>query len=213
MKTTSIMTLTAVLGLLFISGCIKNIVDIHPAQSLADESKNVVKGGNVHVLPMKKESLILEVEPGVTNLDPGWAYLKVKSENVSDTDAIKPSEFVTTVDITKMMQERTIEALQQAGFKVTEGEGIPVGADLIIAPSLQAAFVSSDLASPSAILRVMANFKNAKTGSNMTILIVGRGQSYLHFTLAQGLERAMNEAVENYQTHLIQDTRDFRGSL
>lgn len=213
MKTTRFALLAAVLGtLLLVSGCLKNAVGIRSIQSLSTEKKSVASG-NIHVLPMKKESLILEVEPGITNLDPGWAYLKAKPESVSDSDAMKPSEFVTTVDITKLMQERTIAALQRAGYKVTEGEGIPVGADVIIAPSLQAAFVSSDPASPSAILRVMANFRNAKTGSSVTLLIIGRGQSYLHFTVAQGLERAMNEAVENYQTNLVQDTRDFRGTL
>ena len=214
MKTKRFITSAAVLATLtFLSGCGENRFAIRPSERISTEHQSVAKG-NVHIMPMKKDSWIIEVTPGVTNLDPNWASLKLKAIGGSDSSTLKPSEFVTTADMTKLMQEKTIEALQQAGFKVTEGDTIPGEADVIIAPLLQAAFVSlPSPSSPSAIVRVRVEFKNVKTGSSITNLIVGYGQSFMYFTLAQGLERAMDEAMVNYQRNLIQETKDFQGSL
>jgi hypothetical protein len=216
MKTKSCLTSAVALALAtlsFLTGCVENRFVIQPAEHIATEHQSVAKG-KIHLMPMKKDAWIIEVTPGVTNLDPNWASLKLKSVGSPDRDALKPSEFVTTADMTKLMQERTFQALQQAGFQVSEGDSIPDGADLVIAPLLQAAFVSlPSPSSPSAIVRVRVEIKNVKTGTSITTLIVGYGQSFMYFTLAQGLERAMDEAMENYQKHLIQDTKDFQGSL
>jgi hypothetical protein len=213
MKTKHFISCSAVLATLtFFSGCAESRFVIRSAEHVAAEHQIVVKG-NIHIMPMKKDLWIIEVTPGVTNLDPTWASLKLKSTGGSDSDSIKPSEFVTTADMTRLMQEKTFEALQQAGFKVTQGDSIPAEADVIVAPLLQAAFVSlPSPSSPSAIVRVRVDFKNVKTGSSITTLVVGYGQSLIYFTLAQGLERAMDEAMGNYQRNLIQDTKDFQGS-
>jgi len=214
MKTTRCLALALALGTLaLLSGCAGNGVAIRSAERVAIEHHSQAKG-TIHIMPMKKDSLVIEVEPGVTNLDPDWATFKLRSTTAPDREALKPSEFVTSVDITKLMQDRTIQALQEAGFKVTEGDSIPGGVDVIIAPLLQAAFVSlPSPSSPSAVVRVRVDFKNTKTGLSITNLIVGYGQSLLYFTQAQGLEWAMDEAMANYQRNLIQDTKDFQGSL
>jgi hypothetical protein len=214
MKTNQLIKYSAVLATLtFLSGCGENQFVIRHAERVAEEHQSVAKG-NIHIMPMKKDLWIIEVTPGVTNLDPNWASLKLKSMGSSDAEAIKPSEFVTSADMTRLMQDRTIKALQEGGFKVTVGDSIPAGTDLIIAPLLQAAFVSlPSPSSPSAIVRVRIDFKNVKTGSSITTLVVGYGQSLIYLTLAQGLERAMDEAMGNYQKNLLQDTKDFQGSL
>ena len=214
MKTKQFISFTAVLATLaFLSGCGENRFVIRSAEHVAAEHQSVVKG-NIHIMPMKKDLWIIEVTPGVTNLDPNWASLKLKSVGGSDSDSIKPSEFVTNADMAKLMQERTLEALLEAGFKVTVGDSIPAETDVIITPLLQAAFVSlPSPSSPSAIVRVRVDFKNIKTGASITTLVVGYGQSLIYFTLAQGLERAMDEAMGNYQRNLLQDTKDFQGSL
>jgi hypothetical protein len=214
MKTNQFIKYAAVLAALTcLSGCGENRFAIRSAERVATERQSAAKG-NIHIMPMKKDLWIIEVTPGVTNLDPNWASLKIKSTGRSDAEAIKPSEFVTSVDMTKLMQEKTIEALQEAGFKVTVGDSIPSGTDVIIKPLLQAAFVSlPSPSSPSAIVRVRVDFKNVKTGSSITTLVVGYGQSLIYLTLAQGLERAMDEAMGNYQRNLLQDTKDFQGSL
>jgi hypothetical protein len=213
MKTNQLIKYSAVLATLtFLSGCGENQFVIRPAERVAEEHQSGAKG-NIHIMPMKKDLWIIEVTPGVTNLDPNWASLKLKSAGSSDAEAIKPSEFVTSADMTKLMQDRTIKALEEAGFKVTVGDSVPAETDVIIAPLLQAAFVSlQSPSSPSAIVRVRVDFKSVKTGSSITTLVVGYGQSLIYFTLAQGLERAMDEAMENYQRNLLQDTKDFQGS-
>jgi len=216
MKTTRCSALALALGIFaLLSGCSENGVRIRPTERISTLFEHhLPTKGNIHIMPMKKDLLVIEVEPGVTNLDPDWATFKLRSTTTPDKEALKPSEFVTTADITKLMQDRTIQALQEAGFKVTDGDSIPGEADVIIAPLLQAAFVSlPSPSSPSAVVRVRVDFRNAKTGLSITTLIVGYGQSLLYFTQAQGLERAMDEAMANYQRNLIQDTKDFQGSL
>lgn len=160
-------------------------------------------------MPIEKGPLIIDLEKGVTNLDQRWAVLNLKAQGAPDTNALEPSEFVTTADLTGLMRERTMAALRQAGFRVTEGDYVPEEADIIVVQSLQVAFVSlSGPSCPSAVVQVWAHFRNAQNGTNTTDVIVGHGRSFEYLTLGQGLETALNLALEDYLIKLIQDTKD-----
>ena len=217
MKTTSRTTLAALLGAtICLTGCGRHVVDIRPAEPIPAEQQSSAKG-NIHVLPMEKKSLILDVEPGVANLDSSWAILNQKTASSRNNGSMKPSEFVTTTDITRLVQERSILALRQSGFRVTQGDHVPGDADVILGPSLQLAFVSlSGPECPTAIVQVRADFKNARTGATATNTIIGHGQSFEYVAFGQGLEVAMSrglgiamsEALKDYQVKLVQDAKE-----
>ena len=201
-------TLAALFGALLLSGCNRYVVDIHPAEPSAAEQQSSRKG-NIHILPIEKGPLILEVEPGLTNLDQRWAILNQRTNSALAGNSIEPSEFVTTVDLTKLLQERTQASLKKAGFKVAEGDYIPGEADVIVVQSLQLAFVSlSGPSCPTAIVQVWAHIRNAKTGAHVTDIITGHGKILNYLTYGQGLEKAINQALEEYQTKLVRDTKE-----
>jgi hypothetical protein len=202
------MLATVLVALTWLPGCSRYVVDIEPAGSLFAEHQPSRKG-NIHILPIEKGPMIFDLEKGVTNLDQRWAVLHQKAQGTADSDAVKPSKFVTTADLTRVMQGRTISALRQAGFRVTEGDYIPSEADIIIVQSLQVAFVSlSGPSCPSAAVQVWTHSRNVQNGANTTNLIVGHGRSFDYVTLGQGLEAATEGALDEYLTKLVQDTKD-----
>lgn len=198
-----------VLGTLtLLPGCSRYVVDINHDEHVSTQFQASRKG-NIHILPIEKGPLIFDLEEGVTNLDQRWAVLHQQAKGALDNAPLKPSEFVTTADLTGLMQQRAMAALRQAGFRVTEGEYVPDEADIIVVQSLQVAFVSlSGPSCPSAVVQVWAHFRNAQNGSNTTDIIVGHGRSFEYVTLGQGLETAMNLALEDYLLKLIRDTKD-----
>jgi len=201
--------LATVLGTLTIlAGCGRYVVAIRPAEPLSAEYQGSRKG-NIHVLPVEKGPLILDVAPGVANLDHRWAILNRNTEGTLANRSLEPSEFVTTADLADLMRERTIAALQHAGFRVTEGSYVPGETDIIIVQSLQLAFVSlSGPSCPTAVVQTWTHFRDVTTGAHSTDIIVGHGRSFQYLTLEQGLGRAMAEALDEYQVKLVQDTKD-----
>jgi hypothetical protein len=202
------MLATVFVALTLFPGCSRYVVDIEPAGSLSAEHQTSRKG-NIHILPIEKGPMIFDLETGVTNLDQRWAILHQKTQGTADSDAVQPSQFATTADLTRVMQGRTLSALRQAGFRVTEGDYIPSEADIIIVQSLQVAFVSrSGPSCPSAVVQVWTHSRNVQNGANTTDLIVGHGRSFDYMTLGQGLGTALERALDDYLTKLVQHTKD-----
>jgi len=209
MTTIRFTMLATVFGALTIlSGCTRYVVDIRSGEPISAGHQGE-RMGNIHILPIEKGPLIYDVEPGVANLDHRWAILNHNTESTSVDASLAPSEFVTTADLAELMRDRTVTALQHAGFSVTEGSSIPDQTDVIIVQSLQLAFVSlSGPSCPTAIVQTWTHFRDVNTGAHTTDIIIGHGRSFQYVTLEQGLGRAMDEALDEYQAKLVQDTKD-----
>lgn len=176
--------------------------------------KPAPKTGKVHLYPCEAMTPLVDLGEGMTNLDPNY-------------ERYKKSEVGTKANVLDTLTRRTADTLTSMGHTVTVGPEPPSPIDLAISchshtvvagirfntvlPGMVATAITmkpifTGGTSPRALVSTLYKFQFGEDPLGYVVAAVGKGSSYLHLTAGSGLNRAMEEALEENQLQLAKGT-------
>lgn len=176
--------------------------------------KPAPKTGRVHLYPCEALNPLVNLGEGMTNLDPLY-------------EQSKKSEIHTKDNVLDTLTQRTADTLTSMGHTVTVGPQPSGPVDLAISchntavvagirfnsvlPGMVATAVTmtpifSGGTTPRAMVSTLYKFQFGEDSPGYVVAAIGKGSSYLHLTAGSGLNRAMEEALEEGQLQLAKAT-------
>lgn len=176
--------------------------------------KPAPKTGRVHLYPCEALTPLVDLGEGMTNLDPFY-------------ERYKKSEIHTKANVLETLTRRTADTLTSMGHTVTVGPQPPGPVDLAISchsnaivagirfntvlPGMVATAVTmtpifTGGTTPRSLVSTLYKFQFGEDPLGYVVAAVGKGSSYLHLTAGSGLNRAMEEALEENQLQLAKAT-------
>lgn len=176
--------------------------------------KPAPKTGRVHLYPCEALTPLVDLGEGMTNLDPSY-------------ERHKTSEVHTKADVLDTLTRRTADTLTSMGHTVTVGTEPSGPVDLaischstavtaglrfnsvlpgVVATAVTMSPIFTGGTTPRALVSTLYKFQFGEDPLGYVVAAVGKGSSYLHLTAGSGLNRAMEEALEESQMQLAKAT-------